>query len=92
MPTRPSLGFAFGDKAKQWQFGRVARVKDDEGAMRLDLVVVPGQSVGAAINDRGELVGLVQAIQFAAGGASHVGLTCPVEAMRDFAKDYLPKS
>lgn len=86
------VGFAFGDKAAQWQFGHVARMKDDAGALRLDLVVVPGQSGGAAINDRGELVGLVQAVQFAAGGASHVALTCPVEAVRDFVKAFLPKA
>lgn len=84
------VGFAFGDKAPSWQFGRVAQVKDERGALRLDLMVVPGQSGGAAINDRGELVGLVQAVQFAAGGASHVALTWPVDAVRDFVKDYLP--
>ena len=63
----------------------------DDGALVLDLVAIPGDSGGPAINAAGELVGLTSAVRYTASGSAHVAVIVPVGKLRAFASAYLPK-
>jgi S1-C subfamily serine protease len=81
------VGFMLGSKTLHVQFGRVAAIDTDEGALIVDGVVLPGDSGGALINGAGELVGMSN--RYYRGTA--IGMAVPVKVLRKFAKDFLPK-
>lgn len=84
------FGFAFGAKKAGAQFGRVSLPLDDDGALVLDLMVIGGDSGGPAINAQGELVGMTSAVKFS-HPTMHAAILVPVEKVKDFVSQYLPK-
>jgi S1-C subfamily serine protease len=80
-------GFTLGQKQFHMQFGRIAARRSDDGALVLDSVILPGDSGGAIVNIKGELVGMSN--QFYRG--TGIGLAIPVEKVEDFVESYLPK-
>lgn len=101
MPLAPStpaagsevaiVGYAFGSKQLHSQFGRVSNPLDrDTGLLVLNVDLLFGDSGGAVINAKGQLVGMTAAVRYS--GPAHLGLAVPVEALRSFLKPFLPKT
>lgn len=86
-------GFGFGDKRPKWTFGHVSDYGYQPSNILVDGVTVPGQSGGLAVDAQGRLVGAVQGYIYAgsAGQASHLALTSNSDAVRAFAKPFLPE-
>jgi S1-C subfamily serine protease len=82
-------GYAFGFQQMPMQFGRMSLPflrEDGQQLVNIDMIV--GDSGGALIDSTGALVGLVSAVK--AYGPMHLGVAVPVEAIRDYVKQYLP--
>ncbi len=82
-------GYAFGFQQMPMQFGRMSLPflrEDGQALVNIDMIV--GDSGGALIDSTGALVGLVSAVR--AYGPMHLGVAVPVEAIRDYVKQYLP--
>lgn len=84
------IGYAFGAKRAAVQFGRVSLPLNDEGALVLDLMIIGGDSGGPAINLQGQLVGMTSGVKLS-HSTMHVGVLVPVEQIREFVSQYLPK-
>jgi S1-C subfamily serine protease len=85
------VGYAFGSKQLHSQFGRVSNPLDRETDLAvLNVDVAFGESGGAVINTKGQLVGMTAAIRY--NGPAHLGLAVPVEQLRSFLKPFLPKT
>lgn len=83
------VGYAFGSKQVIVQFGHVALQRDrDDDTMRMAVDVISGDSGGAAIDEQGRLIGMISAVNYY--GPMHLGVAVPVEAVRDYVKQYLP--
>lgn len=80
------LGFMLGAKDLHTQFGHIASRRSEDGAIVVDGVILPGDSGGALVNERGELIGISN--QYYRGTA--IGLAIPIEVVRDFVEPYLP--
>ena len=83
------LGFAWGRKQLHWQFGNVSLPLDEDGLLIVDGVSIPGDSGGAAFNQRGEFVGLVSGVMYGPP-AAHLSYMVPSEKIAEFAEPYLP--
>ncbi len=83
------LGYAWARKQLHWQFGNVSLPLDEDGLLIVDGVTIPGDSGGAAFNQRGEFVGLVSGIYYGPP-AAHLSIMVPAEKIREFAESYLP--
>ena len=84
------IGYAFGSKQIQGQPGHVVNpFENDEKMMRVAVDVIGGDSGGACINARGELVGIVSGVIYA--GPMHLGVMVPLEAVEDFVQAYIPR-
>lgn len=85
------VGYPFGSETFHIQAGLVAAPYDrDCRCLKLNADVIFGDSGGAIVDYQGRLVGLTTTI-FAQGPA-HLSGAIPVEAVRDFAEAYLPKT
>jgi S1-C subfamily serine protease len=83
------LGYAWARKQLHWQFGNVSLPIDEDGLLIVDGVTIPGDSGGAAFNQKGEFVGLVSGFYYGPP-AAHLSIMVPAEKMREFAEMYLP--
>lgn len=84
------VGYPFGSKQTQSQVGRVVNpLEEADGVMRVSIDVIMGDSGGPCINGKGELVGIVSGILYA--GPMHLGVIVPLDVVRDFVQQYLPK-
>jgi S1-C subfamily serine protease len=79
------IGFAFGKPDLHAQFGRVANSRDQDGYTVLNMDTIFGDSGGAVIDRKGQLVGIVSAIY--ANGPAHLGLAVPIDTVRDFIEE-----
>lgn len=85
------LGFPFGSETFHAQQGIVAAPYDREcKCLKLNADVIPGDSGGAVVNSKGELVGLTAAIYF--NGPAHLGAAVPLSVVKDFLDDYVEKA
>jgi S1-C subfamily serine protease len=83
-------GYPFGSETFHVQTGTVSAPYDrDCKCLKLDVNVIPGDSGGAVLDSQGRLIGLTTGMHY--NGPSHLALAVPVDAIRDFAKVYLPK-
>lgn len=83
------IGYAFGSKQPVPTFGHMSLPRDDSGQYSLlNLDTIVGDSGGPIIDGLGRLVGIQSAIQYA--GPMHLGLSVPVETVRDYVSSYLP--
>ena len=82
------VGFPFGVEKLHTQFGHIAR-QPTETELWVNADIIPGDSGGALINQAGELVGINVAILY--NGPAHMGLAVPLEVIREFILEYLPK-
>jgi S1-C subfamily serine protease len=84
------LGFAFGIEKMAVQFGRVSQARNDESKLLwLNLDLIFGDSGGPAIDTLGRLIGINSRIYY--NGPAHMAGIVPVEVVREFAENYLPK-
>lgn len=84
------VGFNFGVEKLAVQFGRVSQVLNAETkTLWIDGTMIPGQSGGAVIDQKGRLVGMTSRIF--SSGPSRLGGAIPVEAIEDFVEPYLPE-
>jgi S1-C subfamily serine protease len=83
------IGYAWARRQLHWQFGNVSLPLDEDGLLIVDGVTIPGDSGGAAFNQRGEFVGLVSGIYYGPP-AAHLSIMVPAEKIREFAESYLP--
>ena len=83
------VGFAYGRKQLYVQIGRVALPTDEDGRFVVDVTTIRGDSGGPLINARGELVGIVSAIEYSGG---YLGSAVALDTVRSFVKAYLPKA
>lgn len=84
------VGFAFGEEKVVVQVGRVAQAFNEPlKSILIDARVLPGDSGGAIVNAKGELVGLTQATYGSLRGT--LGVAAPVEALVEFVESYLPR-
>jgi S1-C subfamily serine protease len=82
-------GYAFGFQQMPMQFGRMSLpFLREDGQQLVNVDMIAGDSGGALIDSTGALVGLVSAVK--AHGPMHLGVAVPVEAIRDYVKQYLP--
>lgn len=84
------VGFAFGKKDVHRQYGHVSATKDEEGFLVSDVNLIPGDSGGPLLDAKGRLVGINVMIQFQ--GPGRLALAVPVETVREFVAEYLPKA
>ena len=83
------IGFSFGVEKLAVQFGRVSQALNAETkTLWIDGTMVPGQSGGAVIDERGCLIGMTSRTYYS--GPSSVGAAIPVEQIEDFVQAYLP--
>lgn len=81
-------GFFLGAKNLHVQFGHISAVRDHFGnQIVIDGIIRPGDSGGAVLDQSGALVGMSNA--YYVHGSS--GLAIPIETIRDFVSQYLPK-
>ena len=85
------IGYAFGVSELVAQFGRVAQPFNRESkSLWVDAIMIFGDSGGAVINLKGELVGITSRIY--SGGSSgqmaHIGAAVPIDAIKDFVENY----
>ena len=97
-PSTPSVGaevaiagFAAGMPDLYLQFGHVARPRDPDGQLVLNVEAFHGDSGGAVLDKRGRLVGIISA-RYDDGGGATFTYAIPVDQIRDFAAEYLPKA
>ncbi len=83
------IGYPFGAQSITTQLGSVANAKGRDGYAWVDGAVLPGDSGGAVVDNRGRLVGVSSG--YLAAGAAHIGLIVPLETVRDFVEDLLPE-
>jgi S1-C subfamily serine protease len=83
-------GYAFGFTKIVCQFGHVAQLENGETkSTLLNIDLIFGDSGGAAINARGELIGVNSFIY--SQGPAHLAGIVPVDTIRAFAKPFLPR-
>jgi S1-C subfamily serine protease len=83
-------GFAYGDPDIMFQFGYVSQTKNSETKLvLLNADIISGDSGGAGIDAQGRLVAISSRLYpwYSSGLAGSV----PIEQIREFAEDYLPK-
>lgn len=84
------IGYAFGDADAAFQFGYISQTKNGITKMVwLNADVVGGDSGGACFDTTGKLVAIQS--QLMIFYSSGLAASTPVERIRDFAHDYLPK-
>lgn len=82
-------GYSFGSEEITVQFGRISQPLNPETkSLWLDGRIIPGQSGGAVINTKGELVGMTSSVYYS--GASDMGAAVPIEQIADFVIPYIP--
>jgi S1-C subfamily serine protease len=85
------VGFAFGDPDVVFQFGYVAQTKNSlTKLVFLNADVIEGNSGGACIDAQGRLVAINSKLY--SWNSAGLGGSAPVEQIREFAEDYLPKA
>ena len=82
-------GYAFGSKHLHVQHANVSVPKEDDGSMWLSGEPLFGESGGAVVNERGELVGIITGTIGAHG--LYMGLAVPIDTVRDYVEKYLPR-
>ena len=79
------LGYAFGIKDLAGQFGNVSQLVNSETqTMWINVDLIFGDSGGAVINAKGELVGINSKI--ASEGPAHMGMAVMLEDIKEFLK------
>lgn len=81
------LGYPFGSETFHIQQGIVAAPYDrDCKCMKLNADIAPGDSGGAIVNSKGELVGMTTSVFY--NGPSHLGGAVPLDKIKDFLDDF----
>lgn len=84
------VGYAKADPDVAFQFGHVSQTKNSVTRLAwLNADVIGGDSGGAAIDAQGRLVAVQS--QLYSWYSSGLGISVPVEAIREFAQAFLPK-
>lgn len=84
------IGYAFGSRQIGTQIGHVSTALDEDSqTMRVGVDVIAGDSGGACVNAKGELVGITVAVQHY--GPMHLGIVVPLQAVKDFLDPYLQR-
>lgn len=81
------LGYPFGARTLTIQVGILAN-PDVDGYAWMNADLLPGDSGGAIVNDRGELVAVTCGYLYS--GPAHIGRAVALETLRDFVEDLLP--
>jgi S1-C subfamily serine protease len=85
------VGFAYGDPDIMFQFGYVSQTKNNETKLvLLNADIIAGDSGGAAIDAHGRLVAVSSRLY--PWHSSGLAGSVPIESIREFAEDYLPKA
>jgi S1-C subfamily serine protease len=83
-------GYGFGIEKLAIQFGRVSQSKNDETkTLWLNVDTLFGDSGGAIVDEQGRLVGMTSKIY--SKGPAHISGAIPIETIRDFVENYLPR-
>ena len=81
------IGYPFGAHQLEIQTGVVALPVDEDGFMHVDANIIPGNSGGACVNEKGELVGITVAVK--SYGPSHQALVVPLDTLKNFIAEYV---
>jgi S1-C subfamily serine protease len=85
------VGYAFGDPDPLFQFGYIAQTKNAATKLvMLNADVIGGDSGGACLDAQGRLVAINSILY--SWGSSGLGGSAPVEQIKEFAENYLPKA
>lgn len=85
------LGHAFGSPDTIVRRGTLAHPREAQtGLTWVDATLIPGDSGGALLNAKGELIGVNVAVRWEFGGAAHMAMAVDFETVHDYVEQYLP--
>lgn len=79
-------GFAFGGKTLHIQHGNISATRDEDYLWIAGEIII-GDSGGAVVNVKGELVGMIAAV--AGRGTGHLGVAIPIGIVHDYVDEFL---
>lgn len=83
------LGYPFSAQTLTIQVGIVANPAVD-GMAWVNADLLPGDSGGAIVNERGELIAVTSGYRATKDGGAHIGRVVPIDTIRPFIEDLLP--